>query len=334
VTAEEKHYDTLRRMIDRRLLRVVRHRHPVELVEACRYVLSGGGKRVRSTLVLLSCEAVGSNARRALNAAIAVELMHNFTLVHDDIMDNASTRRRRPTVHTHWGLNQALLVGDVLLGFAYRQLLHTDPARLARAMHVFTEGYIAVCEGQAMDIAFERRNNVTVEEYFAMIEKKTGTLIATAAELGALIGGGTEREIAALASFGKHVGSAFQLQDDLLDVVADEADFGKSIGGDIIEGKRTFLLLKALERASGKQRQALLHVMRRKHPHPLRPRPARAKQVRTIAAIYKATGAIDEAQRRIHRETHQALRALTALPAGKARSTLTWLAQMLVKRHF
>lgn len=333
MTTEEKHYDMLRRMIDRRLLTVVRHRRPAELVEACLYVLSGGGKRIRSTLVLLSCEAVGSNARRALDAAIAVEVMHNFTLVHDDIMDNASTRRGRPTVHARWGLDQALLVGDVLLGFAYRQLLRTDATRIARALHVFTESFIAVCEGQAMDIAFERRSDVTVADYFAMIEKKTGTLIATAAELGAIIGGGTEREIAALATFGKHVGRAFQLQDDLLDVVADEADFGKSIGGDIIEGKRTFLLLKALERASGRQRQALLQVMRGQHARRLGSRAAREKQVRTIAAIYEATGVLDEARRRIRRDTNQALEALAALPASKARLTLTWLAQMLVKRH-
>lgn len=329
----QRRYDTLRRMVERRLALSVKRNQPRDLAEACRYVLSAGGKRVRSVLVLLSCEAVGGKAADALDAAVAVELLHNFTLVHDDIMDNAPTRRGQATVHTRWDVNHALLVGDVLLGLSYRQLLCTRMPHLDRALRVFTEGFIDVCEGQALDVEFERRSDVTVPEYFRMIEKKTGRLISTSTELGAIIGQGKERHIAALRRFGALLGRAFQLQDDLLDVVANEENFGKVIGGDILEGKKTFLLLKALERATGNQRKTLMHVMNRKSaPRP--PRPVQKDEVQAVTAIYASTGALDSARQRIRRDTEHALEALSALPETSARAALAWLAQMLVKRTF
>lgn len=332
MNAHERRYEALRRMVDRRLRTLIRQHHPADLLDACRYVLSAGGKRIRAVLVLLSCEAVGGNARSALDAAVAVELMHNFTLVHDDIMDNAATRRGQPTVHTRWNVNHALLVGDVLLGFSYRQLLRTQTPHLERALNIFTEGFIDVCVGQALDVEFERRTDVTVDEYFGMIEKKTGTLISTATELGAIIGGGTEQQIAALCRFGTLLGRAFQLQDDLLDVVANEADFGKTVGGDILEGKKTFLLLKALERARGTQHRALMAVMKRKSA----PRSSipRANEVKTITAIYRSTGALDSAQQCIRRDTERALDALSPLPKSPALAALIWLAEMLVRRNY
>ncbi len=330
MNVHQRRYEVLRRMVDRRLRTLIRRNRPADLHEACRYVLSAGGKRVRAVLVLLACEAVGGKARSALDAAVAVELMHNFTLVHDDIMDHAATRRGQPTVHTRWNVNHALLVGDVLLGFSYRQLLQTHTPHLDRALEIFTEGFIAVCEGQALDIEFEQRTDVTVREYFEMIAQKTGRLISTATELGALIGGGTERELDAFRRFGLLLGRAFQLQDDLLDVVAEEANFGKTIGGDILEGKKTFLLLKALERATGSQRTALMAVMKRKSA-PRHHMPS-TDEVKRITAIYRATGALDFARQRIRRDTERALRALSPLPESPARATLIWLAEMLVRR--
>jgi geranylgeranyl diphosphate synthase type II len=261
-----------------------------------------------------------------------MELMHNFTLVHDDIMDRATSRRGRPTVHTTWGSNNALLVGDILLGLAFKHLLETRAKRLQRVLHVFTAGLLDVCEGQALDVEFERRSNVSVNEYFVMIRKKTARLLSAAAELGGLIGEGTEKQIVSLRKFGDSLGRAFQLQDDLLDVVADEKEFGKRIGGDILEGKKTFLLLKALEQAKGNDRKALLRVIHRSTSPPLRTKAEREREVNKVARIYESSGAIDAARKKIREETHRAQRALQSLPKNRAQETLYWLSQMLLTR--
>ena len=241
-----RRHNARRLLVERRLRALLHRSHPRDLREGCRYVLAAGGKRVRSVLVLLAAEAVGGSARAAADAGAAVELLHNFTLVHDDVMDHADTRRGRPTVHRRWDLNTALLVGDVLLGLGYDRLLRTRSPRIASILRVYTEGLLEVCEGQALDLEFERRDDVRPGEYFRMIEMKTARLIAMSAELGGLIGGGTAREVAALRTFGFRLGRAFQLQDDLLDVVAEEEAFGKVIGGDILEGKKTYLFTIAL----------------------------------------------------------------------------------------
>lgn len=326
----ERRYATLKARIDKRLHGLIRERTPKEVNEACRYVLRARGKRIRAALVLLSCEAVGGKANAALNASVAVEIMHNFTLVHDDIMDNASTRRGRPTVHTQWNINYALLAGDILLGVAYREILRTQTPLLREILRVFTRGLLEVCEGQALDLEFETRINVTLPDYFAMIEKKTGRLLSTATSIGGLIGGGTARHVAALQSFGLYLGRAFQVQDDLLDVLADEKDFGKTIGGDIIEGKKTFLLLKALESARGAERAVLVNVMKRKHYG--RPRSTTA-EVHRVTEIYRTTGAIAAARACIQRDTTRAERALAILPDTHARASLLWLSQMLLDRR-
>lgn len=319
--------------MDAHLRTLIKHQHPKELTDGCRYVLSAGGKRVRSTLLLLSCEAVGGNMRNALNASAAIELMHNFTLVHDDIMDNATSRRGRATVHTRWNVNNALLVGDVLLGLAYKQMLRTSSAKLHHLLDIFTKGFLDVCEGQAFDLEFEHRTHVTLEDYFEMIEKKTGRLISTSTELGALVGGGTEKQVTALRTFGRHLGRAFQLQDDLLDVVAEEEQLGKKIGGDIIEGKKTFLLLKSLESATGKDRMALMNVMNRWSTSSPFDSKAQAVEVRNVAAIYFSTGAIEAARKQIQRDTLRARAALKTLPASRGRETLLWFSEMLLSRN-
>lgn len=329
----ERHYQALRRLVDVHLRTLVKQQHPKELTDGCRYVLSAGGKRVRSTLLLLSCEAVGGNARKALDASAAIELMHNFTLVHDDIMDNATSRRGRATVHTHWNVNNALLVGDVLLGLAYKELLRTSSAKFHHILEIFTKGFLDVCEGQALDLEFEHRNDVTLENYFEMIEKKTGTLISISTELGALVGDGTAKQATALRTFGRHLGRAFQLQDDLLDVVAEEKKLGKRIGGDIIEGKKTFLLLKSLKKARGKDRIALMKVMNRRSSTSRFNSKEQAVEVRNVASIYLSTGAIEAAREQIQADTLRAREALRPLPVGKGRETLLWFSEMLVARN-
>ena len=329
----EQRYQTLRRLVDGHLRTLVTQGQPKELTDGCRYVLWAGGKRVRSTLLLLSCEAVGGNVRKALNASAAIELMHNFTLVHDDIMDNAASRRGRATVHTRWNVNNAILVGDVLLGLAYKQVLRTSSAKLQSILQIFTQGFADVCEGQALDLEFEHRSDVTLNDYFEMIEKKTGRLISTSTELGALVGGGTAKQVQALRTFGRHLGRAFQLQDDLLDVVAEEKEFGKRIGGDIIEGKKTFLLLKSLENAKGKDHAALMNVMNRRSATSRLKSKDREMEIRNVASIYLSTGAIDSARKQIQKDTSKARAALRSLPASTGRETLLWFSEMLLSRN-
>jgi geranylgeranyl diphosphate synthase, type II len=331
---QERRYDLLRRRVDRHLNALITPGSPRALRDACSYVLSGGGKRLRAILVILGAEAVGGSGARALHAATAVEIMHNFTLVHDDIMDHARTRRGRPTVHVRWDLNTALLTGDTLLGIAYENLLrtrHDDQTALTR---LFTQSVIGVCEGQALDLAFEERNDVRVADYFTMIEQKTGRLIRVATELGGRIGGGSAAQIRALRSFGHHLGRAFQLQDDLLDVIGDERQFGKAIGGDILEGKRTYLLLRARERARGADRAVLDRVLRRKtSPSPRTETLAQRRAlVIRVRDLYDAYGVIEETRRAVLDNTARALRALRVLPASPARTTLHWLAGALVHR--
>ena len=331
----DRRYDRLRQRVDRRLATVAMHGAPEELGQACRYVLTGGGKRLRAVLVLLSAEAVGGTARQALDAAAAIEIMHNFTLVHDDVMDHARTRRGRPTVHVRWSLNTALLTGDTLLAVAYKSLLHTPHVADCGIVRLFTQGVIDVCEGQALDMEYEKRDNVTVRDYFAMIEKKTGRLISTATELGAHIGGGTPEQARALHRFGHYLGRAFQLQDDLLDVFGSEEEFGKTIGGDIVEGKRTFLLLTALERARGDDRRLLQRVARRNTGTGGASTPrARRALVARIRSLYAAHGVIDETQRLVRQNTHRALAVLSTLPASPARDMLAWLSNKLIHRAF
>jgi geranylgeranyl diphosphate synthase, type II len=308
------------------------------LDEGCRYILDGGGKRIRAVLALLACRAVGGRAARALPAAAAVEVMHNFTLVHDDVMDHAPTRRGRPTVHTKWDVNNAILVGDVLMGDAYMSLATVPKGDYRRLFTIFTRALLDVCDGQAYDIAFENRNDVSVRQYFSMIEKKTGALIATAAELGGIIGGGTKRQTDALRRFGLSLGRAFQVQDDLLDIIADPDAFGKTTGGDVLEGKRTYLLLRAAEKTRGDDRALVERVLRKEGSGGAwrdaagKVTPDGESVVAAMAALYERHGILDDARKLVQRNTRDALTALAVLPDSPARRALTVLADDLTTR--
>jgi geranylgeranyl diphosphate synthase type II len=330
--------ESLRHRVDKQLSHLSFAGSEGHIRSACRYVLDGGGKRLRSTLVLLSCQAVGGRAEEALPAAVAVELLHNFTLVHDDIMDNAETRRGRPTVHKRWNLSIAVLVGDVLLGTAYDSLAHSRGPRRKELSAVFTRAMLDVCDGQALDLSFVGRDDVTVREYSSMIGKKTGALIAAASELGGIVGSGNSRQVEALRKFGAGLGRAFQLQDDLLDVVADPRDFGKAVGGDILGGKRTFLLLAAAERAGGADRDLIARVLAmRPDRSPWRSAAGQITAegrtvVERVRDIYIRCGVVDNARREVAHTTARALTYLDRLPATYARETLGWLARQLVQR--
>ncbi|PLX31430.1 MAG: polyprenyl synthetase family protein [Ignavibacteria bacterium] len=317
-------YGRYRDIIDRHLAEVIDRDEPVTMYEPARYVLSGGGKRIRPVLVMLSCQAVGGDPMDAVDAGVAVEILHNFTLVHDDIMDRADTRRGRQTVHKKWDENIAILVGDELMGIAYKKLLNTEKGDVRKLTRVFTEGVIEVCEGQSYDKEFEALPSVTEEQYLMMIAKKTGWLVAISAEMGAIIGGADEVKSAALLEYARCIGRAFQIQDDLLDVVAEEDKLGKPIGGDIIEGKKTFLLTSALNRAEGEALELLQSVATHTaEEHDL---------VARVTRAYEQLGILDLARTRIEQDTHDALEALERLDDNEGRRMLQWFARMLLER--
>ncbi|KQM72620.1 isoprenyl synthetase [Pedobacter sp. Leaf216] len=231
--------------------------HPKQLYDPITYIINLGGKRVRPLLVLMATELFGEDANESIHAAMAIEVFHNFTLVHDDIMDNAPLRRGKATVHEKWSTNIAILSGDVMMVEANKNLAKVNSAFLGPVLNTFNATAQGVCEGQQLDMEFEGRDDVSIEEYINMIRLKTAVLLGGALKLGAIIAGASEKDADLIYQFGENIGIAFQLQDDILDVYADPEKFGKQVGGDIIANKKTFLLLKAFELADGETRASL-----------------------------------------------------------------------------
>ncbi|WP_158856293.1 polyprenyl synthetase family protein [Lunatibacter salilacus] len=225
--------------------------HPQELYEPISYLMGLGGKRIRPLLTLLAYNLYRSDYQHILTPACAVEVFHNFTLMHDDIMDQAPLRRGKPTVHKKWNANTAILSGDVMLVRAYDMLLHIGPDKLGHCIKYFNKTAGEVCEGQQLDMNFEVRESVSELEYLEMIRLKTAVLLGYALQLGAILAGASEADCQKLYDFGVNIGIGFQLKDDLLDVYADKDLFGKQVGGDIISNKKTYLLIKAKELATG-----------------------------------------------------------------------------------
>ncbi len=230
---------------------------PSNLYDPLRYFMQLGGKRLRPVLTFLGAELFGLNKEAVLNAALSVEVFHNFTLIHDDIMDEAPLRRAKETVHTKWNHNIAILSGDVLFVMAYQLLAKQDPKHLAELLNLFNRTAQEVCEGQQMDMDFESRSDVSIDEYVEMIRLKTSVLLGCALELGAIVAEATNEDRQHLYDFGQHLGIAFQIQDDILDLYADPDKFGKQVGGDVISNKKTLLNLRAKELANPIQRELL-----------------------------------------------------------------------------
>lgn len=235
-------------------------KEPKSLYKPVDYILQLGGKRLRPILVLISAEAFGGNANEALDAALAIEVFHNFTLLHDDIMDKAPIRRGKATVHEKWDVNTGILSGDVMMIDSFRFLESYHPAVFKKLNILFSKTAIEVCEGQQYDMDFETRNNVFLDEYLKMIKLKTSVLIGAALQMGAIIAKATLKEQEKIYDFGIATGMAFQLQDDYLDTFGTSESFGKRIGGDILERKKTWLYLKTLEKASAEDKNTLLAV--------------------------------------------------------------------------
>ena len=318
-------YEKERKKVELRLLNSLKNRKPGSLYKPGAYIIEEGGKRLRPLLVLLSAKAVGGNIKGIYNASIAVELLHNFTLVHDDIMDNADKRRGKPTVHKKFDTNTAILTGDSLLSVAYEYLLKDCNGNTKEVVSSFTKGLVEVCEGQSLDKEYETKRNVTHEEYILMIQKKTAAMAEMCCKIGAMLGKGNPKEINALARFGKNIGIAFQIQDDLLDVTGNENDFGKFVGGDLVEGKKTYLFIKALERAEGSDRKKLLRIIKNKGIKP--------EKIQEYKNIYIRLGVLNDAREEIKKYTKKALNSLKILKRREDRDIFTWLADSLIKRN-
>lgn len=233
----------------------------VRLLEPVRYIMSMGGKRLRPLMTLMACSLYSDKPLDALMPAVGLEVFHNFTLVHDDIMDNAQVRRNFATVHEKWNINQAILSGDVMAFIANEYIAQSPAESMARVFRLYNRTAIEVCKGQQLDMDFEKRKIVSEDEYLRMIELKTAVLIAASLKTGALIGGAPDREAELMYEFGRNLGLAFQVQDDILDVYGDSALFGKKQGGDIISNKKTLLLIKAMELSEGETNRRLVEQL-------------------------------------------------------------------------
>lgn len=257
-------YELEREKINKILSGALRNRKPTSLYEPGSYILNSGGKRLRPLLVLLSAKAVGGKFNNAYNAAAAVEMLHNFTLVHDDIMDNADKRRGRLTLHKKYDYNTAILTGDSLLSIAYEYLLKDCNGNTNEVIGAFTHGLIEVCEGQSLDTDFELRRNVSSSEYIDMIKKKTAAMAEMCCKIGALLGGGTSSQVKALGNYGLNLGIAFQIQDDLLDISADEKNLVKQSVAILSRVKKHFCFWKHLKNLMEKTGKSCLKLLKEK----------------------------------------------------------------------
>lgn len=276
------------------------------------YSMSGGGKRLRPVLLLLTAEAFGGNIDEAMTAAEAVEVFHNFTLLHDDIMDNASMRRGKPSVFAKWGGNVAILSGDAMLITAYKLLAELPAEKLPRVMRIFNDMALEVCEGQQYDMDFEQKQKVSVVDYLQMIERKTSALLSGSAMIGATIAGASDDDIKKVYRFATELGLAFQLQDDMLDSYGDEA-LGKKIGGDILEGKQTYLMVQAMSRATEEERE----VLRTTH---LNANLSDVEKIATVKALYDKLDVKRATEQQIELRFERALSVLDTLSIEQSRT--------------
>ncbi len=281
-------------------------KEPVNLYDPINYILELGGKRLRPILSLITCDVFGGDHRKALDAAMAIEVFHNFSLVHDDIMDDAPLRRGKVTVHEKWDINTGILSGDAMLINSYQLFESYDAIQFKPLTQLFSKTAIEVCEGQQYDVDFESRDDVTIPEYLKMITYKTAVLLAAAMKMGAIIAGASKTSQEGIYSYGKLLGIAFQLQDDYLDAFGDPKTFGKQVGGDIISNKKTFLYLKALEMAKPEQVRELEHL------YSVQPKDFEDK-VNTTKAIFKSSGAAERTRIEIENYTQEAFAVLETL---------------------
>lgn len=328
-----KHMEERARMVEHEIDRwVSRGLEPEILARATRHLLEAGGKRLRPCLALTACEAVGGKAEDALEAAAAIELLHNFTLIHDDIMDQDEFRRNVKTVHVLLGVPVAVIAGDALFAKVFEALaanakrLGLEGARVVELFDAVSKASFEICQGQVLDMLFEGRADVSEAEYMRMVSGKTGALLEASMKVGALLGKGEPEQVRALAEYGRLIGLAFQMRDDVLGVAGEQEKFGKPIGSDVREGKQTLIVVRALATAPQEDKSTLLRALGKQD--------ASEAELKTAIDVLKRAGAIDYVTERARELIAQAKSKLKALPESRAREILSELADFTIKRDF
>ncbi|RNL56453.1 polyprenyl synthetase family protein [Pedobacter jejuensis] len=302
--------------------------NPKQLYDPITYIINLGGKRIRPLLVLMATDLFGKNPNDAVHAAMAVEVFHNFTLVHDDIMDNAPLRRGKATVHEKWSINVAILSGDVMMVEANKNLAKVNVKYLKDVLDTFNATAQGVCEGQQLDMEFEERDDVSIEEYINMIRLKTAILLGGALKLGAIIAEASEKDANLIYDFGENIGIAFQLQDDILDVYADPEKFGKQVGGDIIANKKTFLLLKAFELAENENLNLLQNLTKQTEFNP-------KDKIEAVKGIYDTLDIQNIAKTTMNTYMNKALELMAQINVSdQAKAKILELTTQLMARQF
>jgi geranylgeranyl diphosphate synthase, type II len=302
-------------------------KNPDSLYEPIRYIMSIGGKRMRPLLTLLAYSLYKKDVKSITTYALAVEAFHNFTLMHDDIMDQAPLRRGKATVHKKWDVNTAILSGDVMLVKVYDMFMTLPDAKLKKVLKAFNKCAAEVCEGQQLDMDFEKRDGVTEAEYINMIKLKTAVLLGFALELGAILANANEKQQKALRDFGVNIGIGFQLKDDLLDAYADPEKFGKQVGGDIIANKKTYLLIKAFEKANDQQKQTLSHWLSLTKFN-------KDEKVEAVKKVYDDLSIPSMADKKINGYFNRGFKSLEAVKGNvKAKTALRTFAEDLIDRQ-
>ena len=291
------------------------NKEPQNLYQPIQYILSLGGKRMRPVLTLMATDVFDADCKKALAAATAVEIFHNFSLIHDDIMDDAPLRRGNQTVHEKWNINTGILSGDAMLILAYQHFEEYEPKIFRDLAKLFSKTALEVCEGQQYDVDFETKNDVTIPEYLKMIEYKTAVLVGAAMKMGAIVAETSTENANLIYDFGLNLGIAFQLQDDFLDAFGNPETFGKQVGGDIIENKKTFLYLKAKEFANAKQKKQLLQLFALKTEENI-------EKIATVKSIFNATGATDATKKAIEKFTIKAFETLEKIDVSSDKKAI------------
>ena len=290
-------------------------KEPKNLYEPINYILRLGGKRLRPVLTLMTTEAFGEKAEKAMDAALSVEVFHNFSLVHDDIMDDAPLRRGKETVHEKWDINRGILSGDAMLILAYQLFENYEPDTFQALAKLFSKTALEVCEGQQYDVDFETRNDVTIPEYLKMIEYKTAVLVGAAMKMGSIVAKASNEDQNAIYDFGRYLGIAFQLQDDYLDAFGNPETFGKQVGGDILENKKTYLYLKTLELGSSNEQSSLVETMSDSSI-------SDADKVNRVKGLFNKSGASEATQDAVKNYTSKAFTVLETLNISEDKKQL------------
>ncbi len=324
----DEKFTSLQELVEDKIKDYIRIKEPKSLYEPFSYIMEAGGKRIRPILTMVAAGAIGADPISALNCGVAIEILHNFTLVHDDIMDKSPIRRNRPTVHMKWNDSIAILTGDMMVGYAYTLLpFGSEHPRTKDILEIFSNALIEVCEGQVYDMEFGERNDVSLDEYISMITQKTSRLLEACVLMGANIANASPEQLKALDDYAINVGLAFQVQDDILDMSADQLKFGKKIGQDIIEGKKTYLIIKAKEIASEQSDIELLDLYLNSHG-------LNETYVNKFQELFQKLGIYEIAQNAVDDYFNKGLESLKLLPDNEYTKMLEWFVHKLNKRVF